>query len=106
MIYKLGSIVDLVKSHHKGEKIFPDNIDIVTGGFPCQDFSVAGKRQGFKSLKSHDGKTILDKERPSIENRGQLYIWMKKVISIVKPKLFIAKNVKGLISLEDVKEII
>lgn len=105
-IYKLGSIVDLVKSHHKGEKIFPDNIDIVTGGFPCQDFSVAGKRQGFKSLKSHDGKTILDKEQPSIENRGQLYIWMKKVISIVKPKLFIAENVKGLISLEDVKEII
>ncbi|WP_288771465.1 DNA cytosine methyltransferase [uncultured Sneathia sp.] len=72
-IYKLESIVDLVKSHHKGEKIFPDDIDIVTGGFPCQDFSVAGKRQGFKSLKSHDGKTMLDKEQPSIENRGQLY---------------------------------
>ncbi len=105
-IYKLESIVDLVKSHHKGEKIFPDDIDIVTGGFPCQDFSVAGKRQGFKSLKSHDGKTMLDKEQPSIENRGQLYIWMKEVISIVKPKLFIAENVKGLISLDDVKEII
>lgn len=104
-IYHLDSIVDLVKRHKSGEKIFPDNIDVVTGGFPCQDFSVAGKRQGFDSQKSHDGEKI-ESDEATIENRGQLYIWMKEVISIVQPKVFIAENVKGLVSLKDVKEII
>ena len=104
-IYHVESIVDLVKRHKNGEQIFPENIDVVTGGFPCQDFSVAGKRQGFNSLKSHIGEKISTKEA-NVENRGQLYIWMKEVVSIVKPKVFIAENVKGLVSLEDVKEII
>lgn len=44
-IYHLESIVDLVKLHHSGNEIFPKNIDVVTGGFPCQDFSVAGKER-------------------------------------------------------------
>jgi len=104
-IYNVESIVDLVKRHKNGEQIFPENIDVVTGGFPCQDFSVAGKRQGFNSLKSHIGEKI-SSEEANVENRGQLYIWMKEVVSIVKPKVFIAENVKGLVSLEDVKEII
>lgn len=104
-IYHVESIVDLVKRHKSGEQIFPENIDVVTGGFPCQDFSVAGKRRGFNSLKSHIGEKISSNEA-NVENRGQLYIWMKEVVSIVKPKVFIAENVKGLVSLEDVKEII
>ena len=54
-IYHLASIVDLVKRAKSGEEVFPDNVDIVTGGFPCQDFSIAGKRQGFHSNKSHLG---------------------------------------------------
>lgn len=43
---------------------------------------------------------------PSIESRGQLYMWMREVIAITKPKVFIAENVKGLVNLGDVKEII
>ena len=57
--------------------------DIVIGGFPCQDFSVAGLRKGFDS------------------KRGRLYTAMKDVIERVKPKMFLAENVKGLLSIAD-----
>lgn len=56
--------------------------DVVTGGFPCQDFSVAGLRKGFNS------------------DRGLLYLAMKNVIDTVKPKAFVAENVKGLLSMD------
>lgn len=105
--YYLDSIVDLVKLHKENlVPVFPENIDIVTGGFPCQDFSIAGKRQGFDSDKSHTGKKIENETTLSVENRGQLYIWMREVINITKPKMFIAENVKGLVNLGDVKNII
>ncbi len=106
-IYRHTSIVDLVKMHKSGAQVFPDNVDVVTGGFPCQDFSVAGKRKGFNSHKDHTGK-IIDSETsaPSEETRGKLYYWMKEVIDITRPKVFIAENVKGLVNLGDVKDII
>lgn len=104
-IYHLESIVDLVKKCKNKEFSFPSGVDIVTGGFPCQDFSVAGKRLGFNSQKSHLGM-LLEKDEPSEESRGKLYIWMREVVSIVKPKMFIAENVKGLTNLNDVKEVI
>lgn len=104
-IYHLESIVDLVKRAKEGEKVFPDNIDIVTGGFPCQDFSIAGKRLGFNSHKSHNGEK-LEVDEPSIENRGQLYMWMREVVTLTKPLMFVAENVKGLTNLDDAKEVI
>lgn len=105
-VYHLESIVDLVKRFKdEGINPFPDNIDVVTGGFPCQDFSIAGKREGFDSKKSHTGKVSEDNQ-PSIESRGQLYMWMRDVVSITEPKVFVAENVKGLVNLGDVKEII
>jgi DNA (cytosine-5)-methyltransferase 1 len=104
-IYHLDSIVNLVKRARSGERVFPENIDILTGGFPCQDFSVAGKRLGFNSQKSHLG-VVLAEDEPSIESRGQLYMWMREVVTITSPKLFVAENVKGLTNLDDVKEII
>jgi len=57
--------------------------DIVIGGFPCQDFSHAGKRLGFDS------------------ERGNLYKSMCNVIKHIKPKLFLAENVKGLLTIDD-----
>lgn len=61
----------------------PNYADVVVGGFPCQDFSLAGKRQGLNV------------------KRGKLYQSMAKVIELLKPKVFLAENVKGLISWEN-----
>ena len=52
--------------------------DIVIGGFPCQDFSLAGKRKGLDA------------------DRGRLYLEMKKVIKYVQPIAFVAENVDGI----------
>ena len=99
------SIVDLVKMYKNGINVFPEETDIVTGGFPCQDFSISGKRNGFNSHKNHKGE-LINTSNASIETRGQLYMWMKEIIEITQPKIFIAENVKGLVNLSNVKEII
>ncbi len=52
--------------------------DIVIGGFPCQDFSLAGKRKGLSA------------------DRGRLYLEMKKVIKHCNPIAFVAENVDGI----------
>jgi len=105
-IFRLESIVDLVNlEKSNSNEIFPSTPDLVTGGFPCQDFSVAGKRGGFTSHKDHFGKKI-PTNTPSIANRGQLYMWMREVIELTKPKIFIAENVKGLMNLNDSRNII
>ncbi len=104
-LFHTESIVDLVKLHKSGTSVFPRNIDVVTGGFPCQDFSIAGKRKGFDSHKSHENK-IINIDTPSVESRGMLYYWLREAISIINPKIFIAENVKGMASMADVKKII
>jgi len=53
-------------------------VDVVIGGFPCQDFSHAGKRKGLTS------------------DRGKLYLEMKDVIEHIRPKAFVAENVDGI----------
>ncbi|RYD81436.1 MAG: DNA (cytosine-5-)-methyltransferase, partial [Sphingobacteriales bacterium] len=104
--YKVASIVDLVKQYKAGDTtVFPNDIDIVTGGFPCQDFSVSGKRKGFDSHKDHNGE-LIKAQVPTEETRGSLYMWMREVIKITKPKIFIAENVKGLANLGEIKNII
>jgi DNA (cytosine-5)-methyltransferase 1 len=102
-VYRRESIVDLVKMHRQGIPVFPPRVDVVTGGFPCQDFSLAGKRAGFNSRVDHHGNTGA---APGVETRGKLYTWMKEVIDITRPHAFIAENVKGLVNLADAKEII
>lgn len=62
----------------KSEDI-PD-CDIVIGGFPCQDFSIAGKRKAFEN------------------GRGTLYRQMVRVVEDKKPIAFVAENVKNLIN--------
>lgn len=103
--YHCQSVVELVKAQQAGAEVFPRDIDVVTGGFPCQDFSVAGKRLGFDSQKDDKGQIRTD-DKPSEETRGKLYYWMKQVIDITRPKIFVAENVKGLVNLGNVKDII
>lgn len=104
--YYLDSIVDLVKIQKENKiNIFPNNVDVVIGGFPCQDFSVAGKRMGFDSDKGHNGKKI-SVDNPTEDNRGHLYMWMREAIAITQPKVFVAENVKGLTNLQNAKEVI
>ena len=57
----------------------PTSADVLIGGFPCQDLSINGKGLGI------NGK------------RSSLYSAMVEAIKIVKPKVFVAENVKGLL---------
>tara|TARA_B100000686_G_scaffold108442_1_gene115579 strand:+ start:188 stop:1270 length:1083 start_codon:yes stop_codon:yes gene_type:complete len=68
---------------HKGnvEKIQDfGNANVITGGFPCQGFSLAGPRD------------VEDK-------RNRLYRELKRSIELVKPDFFVGENVKGLVTL-------
>jgi DNA (cytosine-5)-methyltransferase 1 len=56
-------------------------VDILTGGFPCQDLSTAGKRAGLK-----DG------------TRSGLWSEFYKAIEILKPRLVVIENVTGILS--------
>ena len=83
----------LLQKHWKGVKIYNDikklegkdieeKVDILTGGFPCQPYSVAGKQKG-----TNDDR----------------YLWpeMFRVIKEVQPTFIIAENVRGLINIQD-----
>jgi DNA (cytosine-5)-methyltransferase 1 len=105
--FHLESIVDLVKRSLNGEgSTFPKRADILTGGFPCQDFSIAGKRKGFLSSKNHLNVKFKKSDSPTMESRGMLYMWMREAINIMQPKMFVAENVKGLIFLSNARQII
>lgn len=57
----------------------PQSADVIIGGFPCQDISVNGKRQGVGG------------------SRSGLYRAMVEAISRIRPLIFVAENVKGLL---------
>lgn len=99
--YNTESIYNLISDNFS----FPQ-ADVVIGGFPCQDFSHAGKRKGFKSDKGHDLKENVDAEKEN--GRGTLYKSFVEVVKRVKPKLFVAENVYGLLTMENdpIKQII
>lgn len=62
----------------------PDDIDLITYGFPCQDISLAGHQKGFE----HEGQ----------RTRSGLFFEALRIIEDTKPKITIAENVKNLVS--------
>jgi len=67
---------DITKQETKD--FIPDNFDVLCAGFPCQAFSIAGKRGGFE------------------DTRGTLFFDVAEIIKEKKPKAFFLENVKGL----------
>jgi len=68
-----GDITRISFSKYQG------NVDIISGGFPCQAFSYAGKKLGFEDI------------------RGTLFFEFARAIKETQPKVFIAENVRGLL---------
>lgn len=67
---------DITKETTK--QYIPDNFDVLCAGFPCQAFSLAGKRRGFE------------------ETRGTLFFDVAEILRRKRPKAFFLENVKGL----------
>ena len=74
--YVLKDIRELIAENYE----FPA-ADVIIGGFPCQDFSHAGKRAGLES------------------ERGTLYQSYVEVVRRVRPAVFVAENVNGLLTM-------
>ncbi len=61
------------------------NCDVMLGGFPCQDFSTIS--------------SIWEKKQPGLNTeRGNLYKFFAKAVFLKKPKVFVAENVKGILT--------
>jgi DNA (cytosine-5)-methyltransferase 1 len=81
-----GDITKIVSGEYAPDmfnKPIPKKADVVLGGFPCQDFSHAGKRMGFDS------------------KRGLLYRSMMEVVKMTNPLVFLAENVRGLLTIDN-----
>ncbi len=57
------------------------NFDLLIAGFPCQTFSIVGKREGLKNNKE-----------------GQIIYYLADILRIKQPQYFILENVKGLVN--------
>ena len=71
-----------IKNYGDITKINPNDLpdfDLLTGGFPCQSFSIAGKNLGVK------------------DKRGILFFDIIRILKVKKPKYVLLENVKGLL---------
>jgi DNA (cytosine-5)-methyltransferase 1 len=82
--------IQIYQKHFKEHKYYGDctqikwddveNFDVLVGGFPCQSFSIAGKRKGFD------------------DTRGTLFFEIARCIKEKRPRILVLENVKGLLS--------
>jgi DNA (cytosine-5)-methyltransferase 1 len=59
----------------------PNDFDVLLGGFPCQGFSIANSKRSMK------------------DSRNYLYLELLRIVKDKQPKVFVAENVKGLLSM-------
>ena len=60
---------------------FPGQFDVITGGFPCQDISVAGRKEGITK-----------------QSRSGLFFELIRVIRLVRPKFVVMENVAAILN--------
>lgn len=87
------SSVEVYKSHYPRHVNFGDitemdfskvpDFDLLTGGFPCQSFSLAGLRKGLE-----DGKG----------KKGAMVLYLHRLLQAKQPRFFVLENVKGILS--------
>lgn len=70
---------------HVDFKPYKDKVDVLSGGFPCQAFSYAGKKLGFE------------------DTRGTLFFEYARAVKEINPKIIVAENVRGLLEHEEGK---
>ena len=78
-----------IKNYGDINKINPEELpdfDLLTGGFPCQSFSIAGDREGFEH-----------------EVKGKLFFEIIRIAKVKKPKYMILENVKGILNHDEGK---
>lgn len=81
---------DVVEIAEKGIRSYIDKnveIDLLSGGYPCQAFSYAGKKHGLEDV------------------RGTMFYYYAKILEELMPKVFLAENVRGLVSHDNGKTI-
>ena len=74
-----------IKNYGDATKINPSELpdfDMLCGGFPCQAFSIAGKRKGFQ------------------DTRGTMFFEIARILKVKRPKIVLLENVKGLLNHE------
>lgn len=74
---ELDDITSVTDEHFR---LYRGQIDIITGGFPCQAFSIAGNRRGFE------------------DTRGTIFFHIARAIKEIQPSYVLLENVKGLLS--------
>lgn len=82
--------IKVYQSHFPNHKNYGDitkieaselpDFELLCGGFPCQSFSIAGKRGGFT------------------DTRGTLFFDIARILAVKRPRLLLLENVKGLLS--------
>lgn len=71
---------DITQVSNDDFRAYRGRTDVITGGFPCQAFSIAGKRRGFE------------------DTRGTLFFDIARAIKEIQPSYALLENVKGLFS--------
>ena len=79
---------DVVEIAEKGIRNYIDKyveVDLLSGGYPCQAFSYAGKKLGLEDV------------------RGTMFYYYSKILEELMPRVFLAENVRGLVSHDEGK---